>query len=118
MTVVPHAEKARSTAESVVRVARESHLNQDLLQRVANAIKDCGRSGKTSLVCFDHNQEIFQQIKAGIITAAIGQDAFGQGHDPLIWLYNNLVTGEKLDEFIPCRLHDCFSVSSGNPDTH
>ena len=100
-------------AEIGRRVAayKEAHPEADIIFLtngfpipVANAIKDCGRSGKTSLVCFDHNQEIFQQIKAGIITAALGQDAFGQGHDPVIWLYNNLVTGEKLDEFIPCRL--------------
>ena len=71
---------------------------------VAKAIRDLGRVGKTSLVCFDHNQEIFAEIKAGVITAAIGQDAFGQGHDPVIWLYNNIVAGDKLDEFIPCRL--------------
>ena len=101
-------------ADKVYQIAKEglsAHPEADIIFLtngfpipVANAIKDCGRSGKTSLVCFDHNQEIFQQIKAGIITAAIGQDAFGQGHDPVIWLYNNLVTGEKLDEFIPCRL--------------
>ncbi len=71
---------------------------------VAKAIRDTGRVGKTSLVCFDHNQEIFSEIKAGVIAAAIGQDAFGQGHDPIIWLYNNIVTGERLDNFINCRL--------------
>ena len=71
---------------------------------VAKAIRDTGRARKTSLVCFDHNQEIFSEIKSGIISAAIGQDAFGQGHDPVIWLYNHIVTGEKLDEFIPCKL--------------
>ena len=71
---------------------------------VAKAIRDSGRTGKTSLICFDHNQEIFSEIKSGVISAAIGQDAFGQGHDPIIWLYNHIVTGEKLDEFIPCNL--------------
>ncbi len=71
---------------------------------VAKAIKDSGRKGKTSLICFDHNQEIFSEIKSGVISAAIGQDAFGQGHDPVIWLYNHIVAGEKLEEFIPCKL--------------
>jgi len=71
---------------------------------VAKAIRDSGRVGKTKLVCYDHNQEIFEQIKGGVISAAIGQDAFGQGHDPIIWLYNNIVAGDKLSEFIPCRL--------------
>ena len=63
-----------------------------------------GKVGKVSLVSFDHNQEIFAEIKAGVIAAAIGQDAFGQGHDPIIWLYNNIVAGDQLDNYIPCRL--------------
>lgn len=70
----------------------------------AKAIKDAGKRGKTALICFDHNQEIFSEIKSGVISAAIGQDAFGQGHDPIIWLYNHIVTGNKLEEFIPCNL--------------
>ena len=71
---------------------------------VTKAIRDLGKVGKVSLVCFDHNQEIFAEIKAGVIAAAIGQDAFGQGHDPIIWLYNNIVAGDQLDNYIPCRL--------------
>ena len=70
----------------------------------AKAIRDTRRVGKTSLVCFDHNPDIFAEIKSGVIAAAIGQDAFGQGHDPIIWLYNHIVAGDKLSEFIPCRL--------------
>lgn len=71
---------------------------------VVKAIKDAGMRNKMVLVAFDHNQEIFKAIKEGYIGAAIGQDAFGQGHDPIIFLYNNIVAGEKLPEFIPCRL--------------
>ncbi|MBP5608802.1 MAG: substrate-binding domain-containing protein [Lachnospiraceae bacterium] len=81
---------------------------------VAQAIKDSGRKGKTSLICFDHNQEIFREIKAGVISAAIGQDSFGQGHDPIVWLYNHIVDGQKLDEFIPCKLS---VVDSSNVDS-
>lgn len=71
---------------------------------VARAIEDTGNKGRMALVGFDQNQEIFSCIKNGLIAATISQDAFGQGHDPLIWLYNYLVTGEPLDEFISCRL--------------
>lgn len=71
---------------------------------VVKAIKDAGMHNKMVLVAFDHNQEIFRAIKEGYIGAAIGQDAFGQGHDPIIFLYNNIVADEKLPEFIPCRL--------------
>lgn len=71
----------------------------------AKAIEDCGKQGKVELYAFDHNQEIFTYIKRGIIAAAIGQDAFGQGHDPIIWLYNNIAADEAFPgEFIPCRL--------------
>lgn len=48
MTVIPHAQKARSTAESVVRVATESHLNQDLVHKVAGAIEEASLKGHMS----------------------------------------------------------------------
>ncbi|MCR4624994.1 MAG: substrate-binding domain-containing protein [Lachnospiraceae bacterium] len=60
----------------------------------ARAIEDSGRS--ISLVVFDHSQEIFRYIRKGIISAALGQDPFGQGHDPIIYMYNCIVTGEPL----------------------
>lgn len=46
MTIIPHAEKARSTAESVVRVAKEGQLDQGLLQQVADAIKEASLKGR------------------------------------------------------------------------
>ena len=69
---------------------------------VARAIEESGR--KIKLVMFDHSQKIFEYIKKGIIVAAIGQDPFGQGHDPIIWMYNSIVTGEQLpNEIMKCR---------------
>lgn len=78
---------------------------------VAKAIEDCGRKGQVVTVGFDDNQEIFTYIKKGIIYATITQDPFGQGHDPVIWLYNHLVTGEAFPrEDMGCKL----SVVDGN----
>lgn len=57
----------------------------------AQAIEELGLTGRTKVVCFDHDKKIFEYIKKGIIYAAIGQDPFGQGHDPLVYLYNYLV---------------------------
>ncbi len=57
----------------------------------ARAVKELDRGGKTKIVCFDFNKEIFEYIKEGIIYAAIGQDPFGQGHDPIIYIYNYIV---------------------------
>jgi len=61
----------------------------------AKAIKDLNLVGKTKIVCFDFDKEIFKLIKEGIIHAAIGQDPFGQGHDPIIYLYNYLAANVK-----------------------
>lgn len=59
---------------------------------------------KVKLVVFDHSQEIFRYVKKGIIAAAIGQDPFGQGHDPVVWMYNSIVTGEELpSDYMKCR---------------
>ena len=70
--------------------------------QVARAVEESGL--KVKLVVYDHSQEVFQYIKKGIIVAAIGQDPFGQGHDPVIWMYNSIVTGEPLPaEYMKCR---------------
>ncbi|KNY29915.1 substrate-binding domain-containing protein [Pseudobacteroides cellulosolvens] len=61
----------------------------------AKAIKELNLVGKTKIVCFDFDKEIFECIKEDIIYAAIGQDPFGQGHDPIIYLYNYLAANEK-----------------------
>ena len=56
-------------------------------------------------MCFDHSPEIFAYIRKGVIAAAVGQDSFGQGHDPIVWIYNHIVTGEPLpSEQMICRL--------------
>lgn len=71
---------------------------------VVRAVEDSNKVGKVSVVCFDHSKEIFDAIKKGIILSSIGQDAFGQGHDPIIWAYNHIVTGEALpSENMVCR---------------
>lgn len=81
------------------------YLTTGMPLSVARAIEDTGRAGRTVLIGFDHSPEIYDYIKKGVIAAAIGQDPFGQGHDPIIWMYNHCVTGEALPkEFMACRL--------------
>jgi len=75
----------------------------------ARAIEDSGR--KVSLVVFDHSDEIFKFIKKGIIAAAIGQDPFGQGHDPIVWMYNSIMSGQNPSEIMKCRVN---VVDGGN----
>ena len=72
---------------------------------VAKAIVDSGAKGKTKLVGFDLIPALFPYIRSGVIGSIISQDSFGQGHDPIVWMYNHLVTGEPYQsEYIDCRL--------------
>lgn len=73
------------------------------VQGACRAIKDSGRHGKTFAICYDYDQEIIDFIKQGYIYAAMGQDPFGQGHDPIISLYNYLVANEKPDSITYTR---------------
>ncbi len=76
-----------------------------LQEMVAKAIEDSGKKNKVIVIGFDDNQEILSYISKGIIYATIKQDPFGQGHDPVIWLYNHLVTGEPFPkENMGCKL--------------
>lgn len=59
------------------------------------AIEDLGLTGKVFVLCFSVNPNIAEYIKKGIICASIMHDPFCQGHDPIIHLYNILVTGKK-----------------------
>lgn len=60
----------------------------------AKAIEELNRIGQVKIFCFDYNNEIIELIRKGIVNTAMGQDPFGQGHDPIIYLYNYLVAGE------------------------
>ncbi|MCR5799456.1 MAG: substrate-binding domain-containing protein [Lachnospiraceae bacterium] len=71
---------------------------------VARAISDSGKVGKTKLVGYDLNPQLFPYIKNGTIGAIISQDSFGQGHDPIVLMYNHLAAGEELPEYIECSL--------------
>ncbi|NLJ96430.1 MAG: sugar ABC transporter substrate-binding protein, partial [Clostridiales bacterium] len=61
------------------------------------AVEEMGLAGDVKIVCFDYDNDVMELIKRGVIHTAIGQDPFGQGHDPIISMYNYLVTGEKPD---------------------
>jgi len=62
------------------------------------AVEELNLIGRTRIICFDYNDNTINLIKKGIIYGAVGQDPFGQGHDPIIATYNYLVTGEKLPD--------------------
>lgn len=71
----------------------------------ARAIEDSGKVGKVQLYAFDTDPEIVSYIKKGVIACTVGQDSFGQGHDPIIWLYNHIAADEQFpSEIINCRV--------------
>jgi methyl-accepting chemotaxis protein len=60
---------------------------------VAAAVSDAGLAGKLTIVSHDLVEEAMPFVANGTIAAAIGQDPYGQGHDPVIHLFNHLVAG-------------------------
>lgn len=78
----------------------------------AKAVKELNLVGKVKIICFDFDKEIFELIKEGIVYAAIGQDPFGQGHDPIVYLYNYLVTNEKPESEVIWTRTDVVNISN------
>lgn len=62
---------------------------------VAKAVESLGLTGKVKIVSFDFIQSTIQYIRKGIISNSIGQDPFGQGYNPVIYLFNLLMNGSK-----------------------
>lgn len=62
---------------------------------VAKAVEDAGMGSKIKIICFDFIESTINYIKKGVISNSIGQDPFGQGYSPLIYLYNYIVSGQK-----------------------
>lgn len=60
----------------------------------AKLIEEMKLIGKIKLFCFNYNDETDEMIKKGIVHKVFRQDPFGQGHDPIIYLYNYLVAKE------------------------
>ncbi len=80
----------------------------------AKAVMDAGRVGKTKIIGFDLNPSLFQYIRNGSIGAILSQDSFGQGHDPIVLMYNYIVDGTPFPgETIPCR---CSVADASNID--
>ena len=70
----------------------------------ARAVTDAGRAGRTKVVGFDLGPALFPYIKSGAIGTIISQDSFGQGHDPIVLMYNHIVDGTPFPgEVISCR---------------
>lgn len=60
----------------------------------AKALKEMGLTEQVSIVCFDYMKEVIDGIYDGSIKATIGQDPYGQGANPVIFAYNEKITGK------------------------
>ena len=78
-----------------------------------DALIECNRVGKTQIVCFDIEQRTYELMKKGIIYGAVGQDPFGQGHDPIVSMYNYLVAN-VIPENISYTRTDVIDIRNAN----
>jgi methyl-accepting chemotaxis protein len=65
---------------------------------VAWAVSDAGLAGKITIICHDVVAEVMPYLAKGVISATLSQDAFGQGRDPVIHLFNHLAAGWQPSE--------------------
>ncbi|MDX6699958.1 MAG: ribose transport system substrate-binding protein [Baekduia sp.] len=72
-------------------------------QVAAQTVAAAGKTSTIKVIGFDFTAENVEQIKAGNMYAAVGQDPYGQSYDTIVWLYNALVDRQKPspDYFIP-----------------
>jgi methyl-accepting chemotaxis protein len=59
----------------------------------AEAVVGAGLAGKIAIISHDLIDDSMPYVVKGVITAVIGQDPYGQGHDPVIHLFNHLAAG-------------------------
>jgi methyl-accepting chemotaxis protein len=59
----------------------------------ASAAVDAGMAGRVAIICHDLSDQTMPFVIKDAITATVGQDPFGQGHDTAIHLFNHLVAG-------------------------
>ena len=59
----------------------------------ARAAAELGVNGRLKIVCFDLSDQTVDAIMSGDITAAVVDDLFAQGFDPVVHMFNHLVNG-------------------------
>ena len=81
--------------------------------RAARAIEEMDLLDQTKLFSLSYSEEAVELIKKGVLHKVFRQDAFGQGHDPIIHLYNYLVAKEipESSTYTRTEVIDKFSIS-------
>lgn len=63
----------------------------------AQAVAAAGLTDTVKVIGYDITDENVAALKDGSMYGLIGQDAFGQGYNVAVQLYNSVITGEKAD---------------------
>ena len=88
-----------------------------MVPRARPAIEEAGLQDQINLVCFDTTAEMIPYIRSGVIKCTLGQDPYGQGSDPVILAYNEIVTGSAavtgdaftaMTEYTPDNINEYF----------
>jgi len=83
----------------------------------AKALQELNKKDSIALVCFDTYAELIPYIRGGEIKSTLTQDPFGQGSDPVILAFNQVVTGKaqvtgnaftKMDNVTPANVDQYF----------
>jgi len=62
-------------------------------QHAARAVIEAGRVGRPIIVCHDLTPETLDLVSRGAIGGTLSQDPYAQGYDPVVHIYNSLVSG-------------------------
>ena len=66
----------------------------------AQAVKAAGKQDTVKVIGYDFTAENIAAIRDGSMYGVTGQDAFGQGYNVAITLYNYIVSGQKPDKVL------------------
>lgn len=126
VTIVGTVENHDSSDEAYTATKNFITANPDLTgilvtaggpEGAARAIEEAGLKDQINLVCFDTTAEMLPYIRAGVIKCTLGQDPYGQGSDPVILAYNEIVTGKadvtgnaftEMTEYTPDTINEYF----------
>ena len=104
LTIVGQGVEANDSASTSFSAAQNyMQANPDLVgiyataggpYGAASAVKTAGKSSIVKVIGFDITDQNLAAIRDGSMYGATGQDAFGQGYNTAIALYNAVVTGK------------------------
>lgn len=126
LTVVGQGVEAKDSAANTFTAAQNYLQSTDDLVGIyataggpfgaAEAVAAAKKQDSIKVIGYDITEENIAAIKDGSMYGVIGQDAFGQGYNVAIALYNAVVTGEDADPVM--QEADAPFVTKDNLDEH